>query len=219
MLFNLDNKSLEIPNAVDALPDRAEPLQFNPKHYVSGNPIVEPVPDHLEQAVFGLGCFWGAERLFWELPGVFSTAAGYAGGHTRNPSYEDVCSGKTGHTEVVRVFFDPAGVSFERLLQAFWEAHDPTQGMRQGNDIGTQYRSAIYTVTSSQIAMAESSKKQFQASLSDIGRGDISTEIKPLDEFYYAEDYHQQYLAKNPNGYCGLAGTGACYRPSTVEQG
>ena len=163
--------------------------------------------------MFGLGCFWGAERLFWEIPGVFSTAVGYAGGHTRHPSYEDVCSGKTGHTEVVLVFFDPAEVSFDRLLQAFWEEHDPTQGMRQGNDIGTQYRSAIYTTTDDQAAAATRSKESFQTSLQAVNHGQISTEIMPLDSFFYAEDYHQQYLAKNPNGYCGLAGTGACYRP------
>lgn len=213
MLFNLGNKPLEIPTAAEALPDRNEPLVFNPKHYVNGNPITDPVPEHLERAVFGLGCFWGAERLFWEIPGVFSTAVGYAGGHTRHPSYEDVCSGKTGHTEVVLVFFDPTEVSFDRLLQAFWEEHDPTQGMRQGNDIGTQYRSAIYTTSDDQAAAAARSKESFQASLQAVNHGQISTEIMPLDSFFYAEDYHQQYLAKNPNGYCGLAGTGACYRP------
>ncbi len=213
MLFNLGKKSLELPSAEQALPHRKDAVQFNGKHFVNGNPIVDPVPAHLQKAVFGLGCFWGAERLFWELPGVFSTAVGYAGGITRNPSYQDVCTGKTGHTEVVLVYFDPTLISFETLLTAFWEAHDPTQGMRQGNDIGTQYRSAIYTLNDAQLARAESSLSTFQAALGDIGKGSITTEIKPLQEFYYAEDYHQQYLAKNPDGYCGLAGTGACYRP------
>ena len=215
MLFSLGNKSLELPNAANALPDRGEPAVFSPQHFVTGNPIVEPVPENLQKAVFGLGCFWGAERLFWELPGVYSSAAGYAGGITVNPSYEDVCSGKTGHSEVVLVFFDPQKISYESLLQAFWEAHDPTQGMRQGNDRGTQYRSAIYTLTPEQVAIAASSMANYQAALAEIGRGEITTEIKPLNQFFYADDYHQQYLAKNPNGYCGLAGTGACYRPST----
>ena len=218
MLFNTRNKSLEIPSAADALPDRDESLQFNPKHFVNGNPIVEPVPDHLEEAIFGLGCFWGAERLFWEIPGVFSTAVGYAGGHTANPSYQDVCSGNTGHTEVVLVYFDPAEISYDRLLQAFWEEHDPTQGMRQGNDIGTQYRSAIYVTNEEQAGQATASKDQFQAALAEKGYGEISTEIKPLADFFYAEDYHQQYLAKNPGGYCGLAGTGACYRPAGSDE-
>ncbi len=212
MLFNTRKRSLEIPSAADALPDRAESLQFNPRHFVNGNPVVEPVPDHLEKAIFGLGCFWGAERLFWEMPGVFSTAVGYAGGHTANPSYQDVCSGNTGHTEVVLVYFDPAEINYDRLLQVFWEEHDPTQGMRQGNDIGTQYRSAIYAANEEQAWQAEAAKERFQAALSEKGYGEISTEIKPLAEFFYAEDYHQQYLAKNPGGYCGLAGTGACYR-------
>ena len=213
MLFGLSKKPLELPDSETALPDRAYANQFNPKHFVNNNPIVEPVPEHLEKAVFGLGCFWGAERLFWELPGVFSTAVGYAGGITNNPSYEDVCSGKTGHTEVVLVYFDPEQISYEALLAAFWEAHDPTQGMRQGNDIGTQYRSAIYTVSPEQEAVASASRARFQAALEEIGKGSITTEIKELGAFHYAEDYHQQYLAKNPNGYCGLAGTGACYRP------
>ncbi len=214
MLFNLGKKPLEIPEPDRALPDREQVVEFNPRHFVNGNTIVEPVPEYLEKAVFGLGCFWGAERLFWELPGVYSTAVGYAGGTTRNPSYEDVCSGKTGHTEVVLVYFDPKQISFEKLLAAFWEAHDPTQGMRQGADIGTQYRSSIYTCSSEQEAMARASANAFQAALSAIGRGQITTEIKPLDDFFYAEDYHQQYLAKNPGGYCGLAGTGACYKPA-----
>lgn len=218
MLFNLGNKPLELPSAAEALPHREQALSFSPKHYVNGNPIVDPVPAGLEKAVFGLGCFWGAERLFWELPGVFSTAVGYAGGHTRNPSYEDVCSGKTAHAEVVLVYFDPGLISYEDLLRAFWEEHDPTQGMRQGNDVGTQYRSTIYTTSAEQQTQALASKERFQASLQEIGRGEISTEIKSLEEFFYAEDYHQQYLAKNPNGYCGLAGTGACYRPPAENE-
>lgn len=214
MLFGLSKKPVDLPDDSSALPDRAYPNQYNSTHFVNGNPIVEPVPDHLERAVFGLGCFWGAERLFWELPGVFSTAVGYAGGITNNPSYEDVCSGKTGHTEVVTVFFDPEKISYEALLAAFWEAHDPTQGMRQGNDVGTQYRSAIYTVNSMQERVAEASRARFQSALQEVGKGSITTEISELGPFHYAEDYHQQYLAKNPGGYCGLAGTGACYRPA-----
>lgn len=217
MLFSSRKKPLEIPGEDQALPHREQAIEFNPQHYVNGNPIVEPVPEHLDKAVLGLGCFWGAERLFWELPGVYSTAVGYAGGATRNPSYEDVCSGKTGHAEVVLVFFDPAQISFEQLLAAFWEAHDPTQGMRQGADIGTQYRSTIYPVNDEQAELALSSLYAFQEALGEIGRGEITTEIKALDEFFYAEDYHQQYLAKNPGGYCGLAGTGACYKPIAAE--
>ena len=209
MLFGFAGKSLQLPTAAEALPHRPRPPAFNPRHFVNGNPIVAPVPDHLRQAVFGLGCFWGAERLFWQLPGVYSSAVGYAGGYTRNPTYQDVCSGKTGHTEVVLVFYDPGQISYQSLLQAFWKSHDPTQGMRQGNDVGTQYRSAIYTTDESQQQLAVVSRERFQESLQAIGKGEISTEIKPLDDFFYAEDYHQQYLAKNPNGYCGLAGTGA----------
>lgn len=217
MLFNLGKKPLEIPEEDRALPHREQAVSFNHRHFVNGNTIVEPVPAHLEKAVFGLGCFWGAERLFWELPGVYSTAVGYAGGFTRNPSYEDVCSGKTGHTEVVLVFYDPTQISFEQLLAAFWEAHDPTQGMRQGADIGTQYRSAIYACNAQQETQARNSLSTFQDALNAIGRGEITTEIKPLNDFFYAEDYHQQYLAKNPAGYCGLAGTGACYQPAKQQ--
>jgi peptide-methionine (S)-S-oxide reductase len=213
-MFGLTTKPRELPTRETALPDRPDPVKVNPGHLVTGNPIVEPVPDNIELAVFGMGCFWGAERLYWELPGVFSTAVGYAGGYTANPSYEDVCSGRTGHSEVVRVFFDPDIVSYEQLLSAFWEAHDPTQGMRQGNDRGTQYRSVIYAQNAAQLAQAQRSKTHFQASLNAQGFGEITTEIKELTQFYYAEDYHQQYLAKNPGGYCGLAGTGACYRPA-----
>ena len=177
-------------------------------HFVNGNPIRGPFDDRLEQAVFGLGCFWGAERRFWELDGVFTTAVGYAGGTTVDPDYQGVCTGTTGHAEVVLVVYDPTVVSYEDLLQVFWEAHDPTQGMRQGNDVGTQYRSAIYTANSAQDSAARQSQDVYQAALTSAGYGAITTEIKPLDTFYYAEDYHQQYLAKNPGGYCGLGGTG-----------
>lgn len=184
---------------------------LNDKHFVNGNPIKGPFADNLQQAVFGLGCFWGAERIFWETPGVFSTAAGYAGGATPNPDYREVCSGGTGHTEVVLVVFDPAKVTYEQLLAVFWEAHDPTQGMRQGNDIGSQYRSAIYTTNDEQAALAGPSQDAYQEKLAAAGYGPITTEIAPLSQFYYAEDYHQQYLAKNPGGYCGIGGTGvAC---------
>jgi peptide-methionine (S)-S-oxide reductase len=214
VLFTAANKVLAIPDSDQAIPDRVNALEFNPVHYVSGHAIVEPVPANLEKAVFGLGCFWGAERLFWELPGVYSTAVGYAGGCTAHPSYEDVCSGGTGHTEAVLVFFDPARISYQQLLGAFWESHDPTQGMRQGNDRGTQYRSAIYTVNPQQAQLAELSAGQFQTALDERGYSEITTEISPLNNFYYAEDHHQQYLAKNPAGYCALAGTGACYRPA-----
>lgn len=217
MFFNLGQKPTELPTAASALPGRAQALSVDPTHFVSGNRIVEPVPAGLEQAVFALGCFWGAERLFWELEGVYSTAVGYAGGLTPNPTYQEVCSGMTGHTEVVLVFFDPALISYENLLAAFWESHDPTQGMRQGNDRGTQYRSAIYATSADQLAAARSSATLFQEALKARGYSSITTEIKPLDTFFYAEDYHQQYLAKNPGGYCGLAGTGACYTPRLAE--
>lgn len=211
-MLQLKRKTNALPDADSALPHRADPITPLPKHHVSGNRFVEPVPEHLHKAVFGLGCFWGAERLFWELDGVFSTAAGYAGGITQNPSYEDVCSGGTGHTEVVLVFFDPKQISYEQLLASFWESHDPTQGMRQGNDSGTQYRSAIYTTTAEQLQQAQHSRDAFQVALNDKNYPAITTEISELTDFYYAEDYHQQYLSKNPGGYCGLAGTGACYR-------
>jgi len=214
MLFGATTRPLAIPAADDAIPDRAEVMRFSPQHFVNGNPIVDPVPEHIQKAVFGMGCFWGAERLFWELPGVFSTAAGYAGGITANPTYEDVCSGMTGHTEVVLVYFDPDKISYGELLKAFWESHDPTQGMQQGNDRGTQYRSGIYTTNAQQAEIAEQSRAEFQQALNDKGYGNTTTEIAELDKFFYAEDYHQQYLAKNPAGYCGLAGTGACYAPA-----
>jgi len=178
------------------------------QHFVNFNPLEPPFPDGLEQAVFGLGCFWGAERKFWETPGVFTTAVGYAGGHSPNPTYEEVCGGRTGHTEVVLVVFDPKKVTFEQLLKVFWEAHDPTQGMRQGNDVGTQYRSAIYTFTPEQRTAAETSRQMYNERLLAAGYGEITTEIADAPPFYYAEDYHQQYLAKVPNGYCGLGGTG-----------
>lgn len=177
-------------------------------HFVNRNPLRPPFPDGMREIVFGMGCFWGAERIFWETPGVFSTAAGYAGGYTPNPTYEEVCSGQTGHTEVVRVIFDPEQVAYEALLKLFWESHDPTQGMRQGNDRGTQYRSAIYTSSAIQLAAADLSRQAYEKKLSDAGYGEITTEIRPATYFYYAEGYHQQYLAKNPGGYCGIGGTG-----------
>ena len=196
------------PRPEDCLPGRAEPLRIPERHFVNGHRLAGPYPDGFEKAVFGLGCFWGAERVFWETPGVWTTAVGYAGGLTPNPTYEEVCSGRTGHTEAVLVVFDPAVISYEQLLRVFWEAHDPTQGMRQGNDVGTQYRSAVYTFGDAQQAAAETSRDAFQPVLTAGHYGAITTEIVPAGPFFYAEDYHQQYLAKNPNGYCGLGGTG-----------
>ncbi|HSH43048.1 MAG TPA: peptide-methionine (S)-S-oxide reductase MsrA [Arenicellales bacterium] len=211
------DKKTTMPDESDALPGRDEPLRVAARHFVLDAPLAGPFPAGLEQALFGMGCFWGAERVFWELPGVFTTAVGYAGGYTRNPTYNEVCSGRTGHTEVVLVVFDPARVSYEELLRQFWESHDPTQGMRQGNDVGTQYRSAIYVYGEAQRAAAEASREAFQAALAEKGFGRITTEIAAAPDFYYAEDYHQQYLAKNPGGYCGLGGTGACLRePETA---
>lgn len=204
---------LALPTAEQALPGRAEPLPVADTHHVNGNPIKPPFPAGLQQAVFGLGCFWGAERRFWQQSGVFSTAVGYAGGYTPNPTYEEVCSGLTGHTEVVLVVFDPQQTSFETLLKVFWEAHNPTQGMRQGNDQGTQYRSAIYCQDEVQLRAAQTSQARFQTELDKAGMGSITTEIAEAPTFYYAETYHQQYLAKNPNGYCGLGGTGVCLPP------
>jgi peptide-methionine (S)-S-oxide reductase len=193
----------------DALPGRTDQTMPVPEaHFVNGHPLQGPWPDGFQTAVFGLGCFWGAERVFWPTPGVWTTAVGYAGGFTPNPTYEEVCSGRTGHAEVVLVVFDPAMVSYDQLLNSFWEAHDPTQGMRQGNDVGTQYRSAIYLTDESQRAAAEASRERYAAALGPAGYGEITTEIKPLGHFWYAEPYHQQYLAKNPGGYCGLGGTG-----------
>jgi peptide-methionine (S)-S-oxide reductase len=202
------HRKTTLPTRDEALPGRGDPLPVAARHFVNGNPLEGPFAPELEQAVFGLGCFWGAERRFWQADGVFSTAAGYAGGVTPNPTYEEVCSGLTGHTEVVLVVFDPAVVSYEQLLGVFWESHDPTQGMRQGNDVGTQYRSAIYVCSEAQQRSAQNSLRAYQGELEKAGYGTITTEIGPLDRFYYAEDYHQQYLAKNPNGYCGIGGTG-----------
>jgi len=192
----------------DALKGRAAKMPVAPRHAVLGTPMVPPFPDGFESVIVGLGCFWGAERKFWQLKGVYSTAVGYAGGFTPNPMYEEVCSGLTGHTEAVLVVFDPAAVTFDQLLKVFWESHDPTQSMRQGNDVGTQYRSAIYGRSEDQLAAARASRDAYQESLSAAGYGTITTEIAPAGAFYYAEDYHQQYLAKNPNGYCGPGGTG-----------
>jgi peptide-methionine (S)-S-oxide reductase len=202
-----------------ALPGRDETMPVTAPHLVLGTPISPPFPDGLEQAVFGMGCFWGAERKFWTLPGVYTTAVGYAGGMTPNPSYQEVCSGRTGHTEVVLVVFDPAVISYEQLLGTFFEGHDPTQGMRQGNDVGTQYRSAIYTTTPAQAEVAEKVRAMFGASLHDAGYGDITTEILPAGPFYYAEPYHQQYLEANPGGYCGLGGTGVSCPVGLAEAG
>ncbi|MBI2969743.1 MAG: peptide-methionine (S)-S-oxide reductase MsrA [Gammaproteobacteria bacterium] len=201
-------KTLEIPAPDQALPGRAEPMPVTNRHYVNGHPIQPPFPNGMETALFGLGCFWGAERKFWQVEGVYTTAAGYAGGHTPNPTYQEVCTGRTGHNEVVLVVFDPGRVSYRKLLKVFWEAHDPTQGMRQGNDVGTQYRSGIYVYGEAQWAAAAESLRRFEAGLRSAGFGGITTEILDAPAFYYAEDYHQQYLAKNPGGYCGLGGTG-----------
>ncbi|MEE4191766.1 MAG: peptide-methionine (S)-S-oxide reductase MsrA [Halieaceae bacterium] len=206
-LFDIRKKHL-MPSPQDALPGRDEAMPVPAKHYVNGNPLQGPFPQGYEQAVFGMGCFWGVERMFWQLEGVYTTAAGYAAGFTPNPTYREVCSGQTGHNEVVLVVYDPEVISYEALLKTFWEGHDPTQGMRQGNDMGTQYRSGIYTYSPAQAEAAEASKQAFQPILSEAGYGEITTEIVPAGEFYYAEDYHQQYLAKNPGGYCGLGGTG-----------
>ncbi|MGD9703030.1 MAG: peptide-methionine (S)-S-oxide reductase MsrA [Acidimicrobiia bacterium] len=206
MLFS---RKSEMVRPEDALPGRTDQTMPVPAvHHVNGNPIAGPWPDGFQTAIFGMGCFWGAERIFWQTPGVFSTAVGYAGGFTANATYEEVCSGHTGHAEVVLVVFDPARVSYEQLLKVFWESHDPTQGMRQGNDIGTQYRSAIYATDEPQRAAAEASRDAFQERLTDRGFGPITTEIALGGPFFYAEPYHQQYLSKNPNGYCGIAGTG-----------
>jgi peptide-methionine (S)-S-oxide reductase len=201
-------KKAQLPDPADVLPGRQQPLRVPETHFVNGHRIVAPFPAGLKTALFGLGCFWGAERKFWQLPGVYSTAVGYAAGQTPNPTYEEVCSGYTGHNEVVLVVFDPKQVSYETLLKAFWESHDPTQGMRQGNDVGTQYRSGIYTFDAEQRAAAESSSARYAEKLKAAGYSAITTEILDAPTFYYAEDYHQQYLAKNPDGYCGIGGTG-----------
>jgi peptide-methionine (S)-S-oxide reductase len=215
-------KSLSIPSKEEALPGRDARMRVPEAHFVNGHRLEPPFPDSLERAMFAMGCFWGAEKKFWQLPGVYSTAVGYAAGHTRNASYREVCSGQTGHTEAVLVVFDPAKVRYEDLLKVFWENHDPTQGMRQGHDVGTQYRSGVYCFDEAQLVAAKASRDAYQRQLSAVGYGAITTEILPAPEFYYAEDYHQQYLAKNPNGYCGLGGTGVscpvgvASRPSTV---
>ena len=206
MLFGF-GKKLVIPTPQEALPGRSEPMPVPGKHYVNGNPLKPPYPNGLEMAMFGMGCFWGAERKFWQLDGVFATAVGYAAGSTPNPTYQEVCSGMTGHNEVVLVVFDPKVISYETLLKVFWENHNPTQGMRQGNDAGTQYRSGIYAYSQNQKKLALASRDVYEQALNKAGYGQITTEILDAPEFYYAEGYHQQYLAKNPGGYCGLGGT------------
>ncbi len=208
MLWGLLGKKTKMPDAARALPGRQDKMPVPETHFVNGHPLEPPYPEGMEQAVFGLGCFWGAERCFWQLDGVYTTAVGYAGGLTPNPSYEEVCTGRTGHNEVVLAVFDPKVVTYSSLLRVFWEAHDPTQGMRQGNDVGTQYRSGIYTHGDAQKQAAEASRERYQEEMSKAGYGAITTEILDAGDFYFAEDYHQQYLAKNPWGYCGLGGTG-----------
>jgi peptide-methionine (S)-S-oxide reductase len=202
------SKSLELPTQETALPGRAHPIPTAETHFVNGRPLKAPYPEGLETAVFAMGCFWGVERLFWKIPGVYVTAAGYVNGITPNPTYEEACSGRTGHTEAVLVAYDPKVVTYHELLKVFWEGHDPTQGMRQGADLGSQYRSGVYTGGDAQTQAAEASRATFQKALSEKGYGQITTEIEPAGPFYFAEDYHQQYLAKNPNGYCGIGGTG-----------
>ena len=210
-MWGHSKSKLVMPTPETALPGRAERMPVPARHDVNGHPLTPPFPEGIQMAMFGLGCFWGAEKKFWDTPGVYTTAAGYAAGFTPNPTYEEVCTGRTGHNEVVRVVFDPSLVSYETLLRVFWESHDPTQGMRQGNDVGTQYRSGIYVYSPEQRQLAEASREAYQRVLSKAGYGPITTEILEAPEFYYAEDYHQQYLAKNPWGYCGLGGTGvAC---------
>ncbi|HBB35896.1 MAG TPA: peptide-methionine (S)-S-oxide reductase [Cyanobacteria bacterium UBA8803] len=213
MLFGF-GKKLALPTPEEALPGRTELMPVNNRHFVNGHPLKPPYPEGMEMAMFGLGCFWGAERKFWQQEGVFTTAVGYAGGITPNPTYKEVCTGMTGHNEVVLVVFDPNVISYEALLKVFWESHDPTQGMRQGNDVGTQYRSGIYVYSDTQKKLAEASRYAYQQALKAENYGTISTEIIDAPEFYYAEDYHQQYLAKNPNGYCGLGGTKVCFPES-----
>jgi peptide-methionine (S)-S-oxide reductase len=211
MFASLGGRGTRLITADEALPGRSTPMPVPRAHFVTGRPLAPPYPEELEVADFGLGCFWGAERRFWEAPGVWVTAAGYAGGYTPNPEYKEVCSGRTGHAEVVRVVFDPRHIDYQALLRIFWESHDPTQGMRQGGDTGTQYRSVILAHGRTQQALAKVSRDAYQQALTRAGRGAITTEIRPAPEFYFAEEYHQQYLAKNPNGYCGLGGTGiAC---------
>lgn len=208
MWFDSKHEKTRLVSAEEALPGRSDEMPVAPLHAVNGHPMKGPWGAPFQVAIVGLGCFWGAERRFWQTPGVFSTQVGYAGGFTPHPTYQEVCSGQTGHTEVVQVVFDPSSLSYEQLLSVFWESHDPTQGMRQGNDRGTQYRSAIFTTTDAQAALADASRAAYQSALDAAGFSPITTEIKPAGAFYYAEDYHQQYLYKNPNGYCGLGGTG-----------
>lgn len=209
-MINIFGRKATMPEPARALPGRATSMPLVNRHFVNGQPLCGPFPVGYEQAIFGLGCFWGAERRYWELAGVYTTAVGYSAGYTPNPTYQEVCSGQTGHNEVVLVVYDPERISYAELLRVFWESHDPTQGMQQGNDVGTQYRSGIYTFDSRQQAAAERSREEFQAALTQAGHRAITTEIKAAGPFYYAEDYHQQYLAKNPGGYCGLGGTGVC---------
>ena len=217
-MWPFTRERLVVPAPGECLPGRTEPMPVPERHFVNRHPLSGPYPDGMEKAVFGLGCFWGAERVFWQAPGVYVTAVGYAGGFTPNPTYEEVCSGRTGHTEAVLVVYDPKLTSYDALLKLFWESHDPTQGMRQGNDVGTQYRSAIYTFSPEQRAAAEASRDAYQARLKSASYGTISTEIADAPPFYFAESYHQQYLAKNPNGYCGLGGTGVtCPIPAKVD--
>jgi peptide-methionine (S)-S-oxide reductase len=213
----LFRKKSVMPTEHEALPGRVTPLDVPQTHFVNGRRIAPPFPAGLSEAVFGMGCFWGVERLFWQLPGVYSTAVGYAGGFTANPTYEEVCTGDTGHAEVVRVMYDPAKVRYEDLLKAFWESHDPTQGMRQGNDVGTQYRSTIYVTDNAQMDAAGLSMRAYQARLTAAGYGTITTEIRHAPQFFYAEDYHQQYLAKNPSGYCGLGGCGVPFEAAELQ--
>jgi peptide-methionine (S)-S-oxide reductase len=216
-MWNQPSK-LRVPDATEALPGRPEAMPVPERHFVNGDRLAPPYPEGLELALFGMGCFWGTERLMWQLPGVWVTAAGYAGGHTENPTYREVCSGLTGHTEVVRVVFDPTALPYEALLKAFWEGHDPTQGMRQGNDVGTQYRSALYWYGEGQRVVAEASRDAYERALRAAGHGSVTTELGPAPAFFFDEEYHQQYLAKNPGGYCGLGGTGvAC--PTGVAVG
>jgi peptide-methionine (S)-S-oxide reductase len=219
MLENLLRNKTTLPTREEALPGREDRMPVPERHFVLGTPLEPPFPDGTEQALFGMGCFWGAEKGFWELPGVYTTAVGYAGGYTPNPTYEEVCSARTGHNEVVLVVFRPDEVSYEELLKTFWEGHDPTQGMRQGNDVGTQYRSGIYTYSEAQRESALASRDRYQGRLRDNGYGDITTEILEAPDFYYAEDYHQQYLAKVPGGYCGLGGTGISCPVGVVDAG
>ncbi|MDJ0798070.1 MAG: peptide-methionine (S)-S-oxide reductase MsrA [Calothrix sp. MO_167.B12] len=217
MIFGFGKKKLSLPTPSEALPGRAETMPVPAQHYVNSNPLKPPFPEGMEKAMFGMGCFWGAERKFWQLQGVYSTAVGYAAGVTPNPTYQEVCTGMTGHNEVVLVVFDPQVISYSELLKVFWENHNPTQGMRQGNDVGTQYRSGIYVYSESQKQAAQASQGIYQQALKDAGYGEITTEILDAPEFYYAEGYHQQYLAKNPGGYCGLGGTNVSCPVGVVE--